>query len=88
MLSLLHSRYDVVSLSFLSENDKMLWMVAHLPSQARGAVHSHAAAGLVSELVLQQVEPVLQHLLRGSGTIFKQPILQQGFILFSLSAKS
>lgn len=60
---------------------------AHIPSQSRVAVHSHTAARLFFKLVLQQIDPILHYLLRGSRTIFIRPILQSGFILFSTSTK-
>lgn len=46
------------------------------PPQAGHAVHSHAAAGVLAELGLQQVEPIFHNLAGRRRSIIKWPILQ------------
>lgn len=47
------------------------------PPQASHAVHSHAAAGVITELVLQQAQPVLHHFAGRGCPIIKRPVLQE-----------
>ena len=47
------------------------------PPQAGHAVHSHAAAGVITELVLQQAQPVLHHFAGWGRPIIKRPVLQK-----------
>lgn len=49
--------------------------VRYKPSKSSNTVHGHAAAGLVSELHLQQVQPVINHLVWRSRAIIKGPVL-------------
>lgn len=46
------------------------------PPQAGHAVHGHAAAGVLAELGLQQVEPIFHNLAGRRRSIIKWPILQ------------
>lgn len=48
------------------------------PSQAGHAVHGHAAARVITELGLQQAQPVLHHLPWRGRPIVKRPVLQKG----------
>ena len=47
------------------------------PPQASHTVHSHAAAGVITELVLQQAQPVLHHFARRGRPVIKRPVLQK-----------
>lgn len=47
------------------------------PPQAGHAMHSHAAARVITELVLQQAQPVLHHFARWGRPIIKWPVLQK-----------
>lgn len=49
--------------------------VRYKPSKSSNTVHGHTAAGLVSELHLQQVQPVINHLVWRSRAIIKGPVL-------------
>lgn len=46
------------------------------PSQAGHAVHGHAATGVLTELGLQQVQPIFHNLAGRRCSIIKWPILQ------------
>lgn len=48
------------------------------PSESSNTVHGHTAAGLISKLHLQQVQPVINHLVRWSGAIVEGPVLGGG----------
>ena len=48
-----------------------------LPSQSGHTVHSHTAARVLTELALQQTQPVLHYLSRGWSAIIKGPVLQR-----------
>lgn len=48
------------------------------PSQAGHAVHSHAAAGVITEFGLQQAQPVLHHFAGRGRPVIERPVLQRG----------
>lgn len=48
------------------------------PSESSNTVHGHTAAGLISKLHLQQVQPVINHLVRWSRAIIEGPVLGRG----------
>lgn len=47
------------------------------PPQAGHAVHSHAAARVITELALQQAQPVLHHFAGRGRPVIKRPVLQK-----------
>lgn len=51
-------------------------------SQTSNTMHSHTAAGLVSKLRLQQVQPIVNHLVWGRRPIVKRPIQNMYAFLF------